>query len=92
MNNLYNNSSLGPGGLTALFFKQIGNNVILPIVHNIINCSKTNGTIHDELRVARIVPINKTGDTTDFTNYKPISLVRILAKTPEKIVGIVGAA
>jgi len=34
---------------------------MLPIVH-IINCSIINGTVPDELKVARIVPIHKKGD------------------------------
>jgi len=55
--------------------------VILPIVH-IINCNITNGTVPDELKVVRIVSIYKK----DFTNYRPISLVGILAKTLEKII------
>jgi len=39
-------------GYTVLFLKQIGDNVILPIVH-IINYSITNGNVPDELKVAR---------------------------------------
>ncbi|KAL4082915.1 hypothetical protein QTP88_029569 [Uroleucon formosanum] len=85
LNNLNNNSAPGVDGYTALFFKQTGDNVILPIVH-IINCSVTNGTVPDELKVARIVPIHKKGDKTDFTNYRPISIVGILAKILEKII------
>lgn len=85
LNNLNNNSAPGVDGYTALFFKQIGDNVILPIVH-IINCSITNSTVPDELKVARIVPIHKKGDKTDFTNYRPISIVGILAKILEKII------
>ncbi|KAL4143980.1 hypothetical protein QTP88_006225 [Uroleucon formosanum] len=88
LNNLNNNSAPGVDGYTALFFKQIGDNVILyilPVVH-IINCSITNGTVPDELKVARIVPIHKKGDKTDFTNYRPISIVGILAKILEKII------
>jgi len=58
---------------------------ILSIVH-IINCSIINGNVPDELKVARIIPIHKKKDKTDFTNYRPISIVRILAKILEKII------
>lgn len=87
LNNLNNNSAPGADGYTALFFKQIGDNIILPIVH-IINCSITNGIVPDELKVARIVPIHKKGNKSDFTNYRPISIVGILAKILEKIIKI----
>ncbi|KAL4134957.1 hypothetical protein QTP88_006637 [Uroleucon formosanum] len=85
LNNLNNNSAPGVDGYRAIFFEQIGDNVILPIVH-IINCSITNGNVPDELKVARIVPIHKKGDKTDFTNYRLISIVGILAKILEKII------
>jgi hypothetical protein len=58
--------------------------VIPPIVH-IINCSKVNGILPDELKMAKIVPIHKSGDKTDFLNYRPISLLSIIAKILEKI-------
>ena len=85
LNNLNNNSAPGADGYTASFFKQIGDNVIFPMTH-IINCSITNGIVPDELKVARIVPIHKKGDKTDFINYRPISIVGILAKILEKII------
>jgi len=58
---------------------------ILSIVH-IINCSIINGNVPDELKVARIIPIHKKKDKTDFTNYRLISIVGILAKIFEKII------
>jgi hypothetical protein len=60
LNNLNNNSTPGTDDYTALFFKQIGDNVILPMTH-IINCSITNGIVPDDLKVARIVLIHKKG-------------------------------
>lgn len=72
-------------GTQHYFLKKIGENVILPIVH-IINCSIANGTVPEELKVARIVPIHKKGDKTDFANYRPISIVGILSKILEKII------
>lgn len=85
LNKLNNNSAPGPDGYTALFIKQIGDNVIPPIVH-IINCSIVNGIVPDEFKMAKIVPIYKSGDKTDFLNYRPISLVGIIAKILEKII------
>lgn len=82
---LNNNSAPGPDGFTAHFLKQIGHNVILPIVH-IINCSLTSGSMPVEFKVARIVPVYKKWNIKEFSNYRPISLVGLLAKILEKIV------
>ena len=70
LNNLNNNSAPGPDGYTALFIKQIGDNVIPPFVH-IINCSIVNGIVPDELKMAIIIPIHKSGDKTDFKIIDP---------------------
>jgi len=59
--------------------------VIPPIVH-IINYSIVNGIVPDELKMAKIVPIYKSGDKTDFLNYRSISLVGIIAQILEKII------
>lgn len=56
----------GTDGFTALFFKQIVDNVILPFILIIIYCSTTNGTIPNKMKVARIVRIHKKGDKRDF--------------------------
>ena len=45
------------------------------------------GTISTKFyTVARIVPIHKKGNKTDFTNYRQTSIVGILAKILEKII------
>src|SRR5258708_977655 len=44
------------------------------------------GVFPDLLKIARVVPIHKSGPTNDPTNYRPISLVSNLSKILEKIV------
>lgn len=53
-----------------------------PIIH-IINCSNVCGTVPDELKMAKIVPIHKSGD---FINCRPILLIGIIANILEKII------
>ena len=36
------------------------------------------------MKIAKIVPIFKSGDKTDVTNYKPISLLPVFSKLVEK--------
>ena len=39
-----------------------------------------------ELKLARVVPIFKAGNSSDLTNYRPISVLTFFAKVFEKIV------
>jgi len=44
----------------------------------LINCSITNGIAPDELKIAKVVSVYKSGDVNVFPNYKPISLLPFL--------------
>lgn len=50
-----------------------------------INHCFTTGTCPDELKIARVVPILKTGDRTDCNNYRPINTLPALAKIFDSI-------
>ena len=39
-----------------------------------------------ELKIAKVVPVFKSGDPSLFTNYRPISVLPFLSKVFEKIV------
>jgi len=52
----------------------------------IINHSFASGTVPDSLKIARVCPIFKTGDPSDFTNYRPISILPSVSKIFEKLV------
>ena len=45
----------------------------------IINNSFTNGVVPDSLKIARVCPKFKCGNKTEFNNYRPISILLILA-------------
>ena len=61
-------------------------NLIAPILSHIINNSFSSGHFPKFLKVARVIPIFKSGSTTDVNNYRPISILPILSKIFEKIV------
>ena len=57
---------------------------IVPSVTKIFNLSLTTGRFPAAWKFARIVPIPKTGDLTNPSNYRPISILPILSKLLER--------
>ena len=49
-----------------------------------INISNLNGQFPDTLKVAKLIPIHKSGTQDDHTNCRPISILSILSKIVEK--------
>jgi hypothetical protein len=71
----------------AYVFKIISPYVCQPIA-DIFNESISLGIFPDCLKIARVVPIFKTGDRMSVTNYRPISTLPVLAKIFEKLMSI----
>ena len=51
----------------------------------IINRSLLNGIYPDLLKLAKVIPIFKTGNSANFSNYRPISLLSNFSKIFEKV-------
>ena len=51
----------------------------------IINQSFITGKYPDALKISKVIPIHKNGDTSDLNNYRPISLLSIFDKIMEKL-------
>ena len=51
-----------------------------------VNLSITHGIIPDELKIARVVPIVKSGDKALFSHYRPISVLPCFSKFLERII------
>lgn len=56
-----------------------------PLTH-IVNLSITHGIVPDELKIARVVPIVKSGDKALFSNYRPISVLPCFSRFLERII------
>ena len=59
-------------------------NFIVPITH-VMNLSIINGVVPTELKVAKVVPIYKSGDRRLINNYRPVSVVPYFSKILEKL-------
>ena len=77
----------GPGhDLIHIKLIKAGIGIIVPILTKFINNSFDRGIFPNSLKIAKITPIFKSGDSTDMANYRPISILPCLSKIFEKIV------
>ena len=53
---------------------------------NLINFSITTGIVPKQMKIARVLPIFKSGDDRLFSNYRPISVLPIFSKILAKVV------
>jgi hypothetical protein len=52
----------------------------------LVNLSIETGIVPDKMKIARIIPIFKSGDNRLFSNYRPISVLPIFSKILERVV------
>lgn len=57
-----------------------------PLLHTIKSSIIITGIFPNELKVAKVIPIHKSGDITNKSNFRPISLLSVFATILEKIV------
>jgi hypothetical protein len=60
-------------------------NTAVPLTH-IINLSLATGVVPQKMKIAKVIPIFKSGDRTLFTNYRPISILPVYSKILERII------
>ena len=58
---------------------------IAKLFMHICNMSFSTGVFPTDLKIAKIVPIFKSGDDSSFTNYRPVSLLPQFSKILEKL-------
>ena len=59
--------------------------ISIPLAH-IINLSISSGVVPRELKIARVIPLFKSGDEAVFVNYRPISVLPLFSKFIEKVI------
>jgi hypothetical protein len=82
---LVSKTSTDLDGISSKLLKVIQNEIEC-LLANIFSLSLATGVFPDHLKTSRVVPIHKSGDTTNCDNYRPISLVNAFSKAFEKIV------
>ena len=68
------NSSPGYDKFSALIAKQCIDNYVVPLTY-VINMSLMTGIFPSELKLAKVVPIFKSGESDKVHNYRPISVL-----------------
>ena len=72
-------------GLSVWFMQKVVNEISSPL-HHIFARSFAEGTVPQQLKVAKVVPVFKSGRKDLMDNYRPISLLSCYSKIIEKIV------
>ena len=78
-------SSMGHDNISTKLLKYSIMHLAMPLTH-IFNLSLTSGTVPNNMKIAKVVPIFKSGDNKQFNNYRPISILPAFSKLLEKTV------
>ena len=60
--------------------------IIITPLHYLINFYLESGFVLREFKIAKVIPVFKSGDCHDYNNYRPISLLSAFSKLAEKVV------
>ena len=78
------NSSAGWDDLSPKTIKSTYTHFLKPLVH-ICNLSLLHGVFPQELKIARVIPLYKGGDSSYMVNYRPVSVLPVFSKVLERI-------
>ena len=76
--------SCGWDDISASIIKKTYTSFIQPLTH-ILNLSIIKGVFPNELKIARVIPLFKSGDTMLFSNYRPVSVLPVFSKILERL-------
>jgi len=71
-------------GISMFFLKRIVEGLVQPL-KNIINLSFHTGRVPSQFKIAKIIPIYKSGDPRAPDNYRPIALLSNFSKIMERV-------
>ena len=77
-------SSAGWDAISATVIKSTYSSFLNPLTH-VMNLSITKGIFPSELKVARVIPLFKAGDSSLFSNYRPVSVLPLFSKILERL-------
>ena len=76
--------SVGWDDISAKVVKSTFGSCISPLVH-VFNLSLKKGVFPSELKIAKVIPLYKSGDTMTFSNYRPVSVLPLFYKIFERL-------
>ena len=76
--------SSGWDSISAVVVKATAQSIVSPLTH-VINLSLSSGVFPQELKIARIIPLFKSGDPMQLNNYRPVSVLPVFSKVFERI-------
>ena len=78
-------TSSGKDEISCYLIKQTAEYIIKPLAH-IVNLSISTGVFPRDMKVAKVVPIFKSGDQHLLSNYRPVSLLPSFSKILERVI------
>ena len=78
-------TSTGHDNISPKVLKSIDDTIALPLTH-IANLSMSTGIFPNRMKIAKVITIYKSDDTTLFKNYRPISILPTFSKILERLV------
>ena len=85
LNQLNLRKSPGLDGISVKLLKDTSDVIAQPLA-NIFNLSLQTAIFPDEWKIAKVSPVFKEGNKTDCGNYRPISVISVVAKLFEGLV------
>ena len=80
-------SSPGWDSISSKVFKVSYPLVLAPLTH-VLNLSLINGYVPKELKIAKVIPLFKSGDPMQVSNYRPVSVLPLFSKILERLMYI----
>ena len=85
MSRLNKSKAAGLDKISARLIRECADLICIPI-RDIFNQSVSQGMFLDDWKCAKVTPLFKQGDRDDLNNYRPISVISVMAKVFERIV------
>ena len=82
ISNLKNSNSSSHDEITSKFVK-ISSPILIPALEKIFNLSISLGVYPSSLKISKVIPIHKKGDSKSINNYRPISILSTINKIYE---------